>query len=386
MEQNNMKEVDLKEIIKNYEAQSLDKEIIELAKEDLEYGLTEKQIDYYLDKKLSVAQMKQYSRAMRAGLSEEFIRMLKNGNFKCRQLEVIIDFHLKGVPVESMKDTITSSMEPHALNKALSAIYEKMQQAKESIPEENVEAVRIYEKIEEMLSGIGENSNFLQAVMDKLGTLDTIAQSNDDVREALSKSVEEKERIINDQQDRITQAAKENAELRKKLEEVSNSKASFENEKAHYEKELCELRTENEALRKEKEDMVRQIEDKEKELTKKNDELEEVSNRKVPNMNFDTTITDKNGVMGRVHVEQTQRKSPEGLLALAGKKLFGKQRVNLIKQLTGKGLNQQQMEQIKVAIESGLTDEEVIDIINSGFSAQEMEQAIQIVIAEKMYQ
>ena len=358
MEQNNMKEVDLKEIIKNYEAQSLDKEIIELAKEDLEYGLTEKQIDYYLDKKLSVAQMKQYSRAMRAGLSEEFIRMLKNGNFKCRQLEVIIDFHLKGVPVESMKDTITSSMEPHALNKALSAIYEKMQQAKESIPEENVEAVRIYEKIEEMLSGIGENSNFLQAVMDKLGTLDTIAQSNDDVREALSKSIEEKERIINDQQDRITQATKEYAELRKKLEEVSNSKASFENEKAHYEKEL----------------------------TKKNDELEEVSRRKVPNMNFDTTITDKNGVMGRVYVEQTQRKSPEGLLALAGKKLFGKQRVNLINQLTGKGLNQQQMEQIKVAIESGLTDEEVIDIINSGFSAQEMEQAIQIVIAEKMYQ
>lgn len=386
MEQNNMKEVDVKEIIKNYEAQNLDKEVIELAKEDLEYGLKEEQIDYYLDKKLSIAQMKQYSRAMRAGLSEEFIRMLKNGNFKCRQLEVIIDFHLKGVPVESMKDTITSSMEPHALNKALAAIYEKMQQAKESIPTENAEAVKIYEKIEEMLSGIGENSNFLQAVMDKLGTLDTIAQSNDDVREALSKSIEEKERIINDQQNSITQATKENAELRKKLEEISDSKESFEKEKARYEKEIRDLRAENEALRKEKEDMVRQIEDKEKELTMKNDELEEVSRRRVPNMNFDTTITDKNGVTGRVHVEQTQRKSPEGLLALAGKKLFGKQRVNLIKQLTGKGLNQQQMEQIKVAIESGLTDEEVIDIINSGFSAQEMEQAIQIVMAEKMYQ
>lgn len=132
--------------------------------------------------------------------------------------------------------------------------------------------------------------------------------------------------------------------------------------------------------------MVRQIEDKEKELTKKQDEIEEVSKRRVPSMDFDTTITDKNGMAQRVHVEQTRRKSPEGLLALAGKKLFGKSRGNLIKQLTGKGLNQQQMEQIKVAIESGLTDEEVIDIINSGFSAQEMEQAIQIVIAEKMYQ
>lgn len=386
MEQNKLRDIDIANFLDAHAGEGFDQEVRDLATEDLRYGLSTEQVVLYLDAQLSVAQMRQLSRALRAGLSNDFILMLKNGRFKYRQLEVIIDYHLKGIPVDAIQENINSNMKTHAIHKALSAIYEKMQQAKESIPEENVEAVRIYEKIEEMLSGIGENSNFLQAVMDKLGTLDTIAQSNDDVREALSKSIEEKERIINDQQDRITQATKEYAELRKKLEEVSNSKASFENEKAHYEKELCDLRTENEALRKEKEDMVRQIEDKEKELTKKNDELEEVSRRKVPNMNFDTTITDKNGVMGRVHVEQTQRKSPEGLLALAGKKLFGKQRVNLIKQLTGKGLNQQQMEQIKVAIESGLTDEEVIDIINSGFSAQEMEQAIQIVIAEKMYQ
>ena len=88
-----------------------------------------------------------------------------------------------------------------------------------------------------------------------------------------------------------------------------------------------------------------------------------------------------------VHVERTLRKSPDNILALAGKKLFkNKSRVNLIKHLTGKGLNQEQMVQVKAAIESGLTDEEVIDIINSGFSAAEMEQAIQIVVAEKMYQ
>lgn len=74
-------------------------------------------------------------------------------------------------------------------------------------------------------------------------------------------------------------------------------------------------------------------------------------------------------------------------MALAGKKIFkGKSRINLIKELTGKGLNPEQMEQIKVAIQSGLNEQEVIDIINSGFSAKEMAQAIEIVVADRMYQ
>lgn len=44
------------------------------------------------------------------------------------------------------------------------------------------------------------------------------------------------------------------------------------------------------------------------------------------------------------------------------------------------------MEQVKAAIQSGLNEQEVIDIINSGFSAKEMAQAIEIVVADRMYQ
>lgn len=72
---------------------------------------------------------------------------------------------------------------------------------------------------------------------------------------------------------------------------------------------------------------------------------------------------------------------------MAGKKLFGGNKgMNLIKHLTGKGLNHAQMEQVRIAIESGLEENEVIDIINSGFTAEEMAQAIQIVMADKAYQ
>lgn len=387
MEQRTISERDLEQVIDKYVGENYEKEAVALAKEDLTAGVPKDLVALYMDKRLSVAQMQQYSRAMRAGLSEDFIRMLKDGNFKYRQLEVIIDFHLKGVPMESIGKEISSDMEPHAIHKALTAIYEQLEKAKATVPQGNEEAKEICEKIEKMLSGIGDNSNYLQAVMDKLGTLDSIAQGNDDVRETLSKSIEEKERIINEQQAFITQATKENGELRRKLQEISESKNSFEKKQLSYEKEMESLRAENEALRKEKEDMVREITDKEKELAKKEEDMALVQSRpRVPNVNYDTVVVGGDGRRQSIHVEHTSKRSPEGLLALAGKKLFGKSKVNLIKQLTGKGLNQQQMEQIKVAIESGLTDEEVIDIINSGFSAEEMKQAIEIVIAEKMYQ
>jgi hypothetical protein len=43
------------------------------------------------------------------------------------------------------------------------------------------------------------------------------------------------------------------------------------------------------------------------------------------------------------------------------------------------------MQAVKVAIESGLSDEEVADIIDSGFSAEEMLSAIEIVVADRNY-
>ena len=74
-------------------------------------------------------------------------------------------------------------------------------------------------------------------------------------------------------------------------------------------------------------------------------------------------------------------------IKLAGKKCFrSKAKYNLIQQMKEADLSKSQMEQIQVAIESGLTDTEVSDIINSGFDVEEMAQAIQILLADKMYQ
>jgi len=101
-------------------------------------------------------------------------------------------------------------------------------------------------------------------------------------------------------------------------------------------------------------------------------------------------LIQNNGSMPLVRAKSgygKKRRKPEGIRAFA-EKIFGKGRQGsgLIKQLTGKGLNPAQMEQVRMAIQAGLTEQEVGDLIDSGFSAEEMAQAVEIVVAEKAYQ
>ena len=102
---------------------------------------------------------------------------------------------------------------------------------------------------------------------------------------------------------------------------------------------------------------------------------------------YQAVVPNRYGGTQIVQIEHIRKKGPEHLLALAGKKCFrSKAKYNLIQQMKEADLSKSQMEQIQVAIESGLTDTEVSDIINSGFDVEEMAQAIQILLADKMYQ
>lgn len=97
-------------------------------------------------------------------------------------------------------------------------------------------------------------------------------------------------------------------------------------------------------------------------------------------------VRGRNGERNLVPVERNVRRKPDRLKSFAEKILgSGRQDSELIKQLTGKGLNPAQMEQVRMAVQAGLTGQEVNDLIDSGFSAEEMAQAVEIVVAEREY-
>ena len=86
-----------------------------------------------------------------------------------------------------------------------------------------------------------------------------------------------------------------------------------------------------------------------------------------------------------VCMEYTNSKSPEGIIAKAGRILKGLGKPNVLHTMADAGLNSEQMAMLGQAKQKGLTDAELIDIICCGFDIEEMAQAIDIVLMEKSY-
>ena len=370
--------------------------VLQLVAGDFEYGLGREQIKRYAEKNWKIERMEQFSKALRMTDNEDFLSMLENGNFGAEQMEVLIRFMGKGLPAQQIESVANRDMKPHAMQKALQKVYEAAEQAKKAAETEPVFIKEVQERIDAMVDGIGDNKDFLLKVMDKLGSIDQLQQSNDDVRESLAKTIEQKDRELEEQQRSNNKLAVECAELRTKYSSLLERQENFEQEKAAFEQEKEGIAREQNQLLEENKRLGKENEELEKKISELTEQLSEMEKSDMDQVNRATEegssekadyFAAVKGIDQMVHVERTVARRPERIMALAGKKFFkGKSRVNLIKELTGKGLNPEQMEQIKVAIQSGLNEQEVIDIINSGFSAEEMAQAIEIVVADRMYQ
>lgn len=363
---------------------NVNNDVLKLVKRDLEYGYSREMVETYIRTGWGIDRMRELSEIIGKTSDKEFISFIKENQFSARQMRTLLEFHLKHISVEDMIAVTGKGLSEFAVNKMLGELakaQEQVEDAKEKLEQEVLEdgkSQEIMEKISEMVSGIGDNKDFLEKVLTKLEQLDAIKKNGDDVKESFSHTIETQEKLISEQQTSLNQQAKELARKNTSIEKLT--------------KELDDARKEAEDVRKERNEMERKIE----ELQKENEALKQEADRKeevkpeaqpgrIPEF-YETKVVGANGVPQTIQVERMTRRSPDGLLALAGKKLFkGKNRLNLIVHLKNANLNTGQMQQVKAAIEAGLKDEEVVDIINSGFSAEEMAQAIEIVLAEKMY-
>lgn len=363
---------------------NVNNDVLKLVKRDLEYGYSREMVETYIRTGWGIDRMRELSEIIGKTSDKEFISFIKENQFSARQMRTLLEFHLKNISVEDMIAVTGKGLSEFAVNKMLGELekaQEQVEDAKEKLEQEVLEdgkSQEIMEKISEMVSGIGDNKDFLEKVLTKLEQLDAIKKNGDDVKESFSHTIETQEKLISEQQTSLNQQAKELARKNTSIEKLT--------------KELDDARKEAEDVRKERNEMERKIE----ELQKENEALKQEADRKeevkpeaqlgrIPEF-YETKVVGANGVPQTIQVERMTRRSPDGLLALAGKKLFkGKNRLNLIVHLKNANLNTGQMQQVKAAIEAGLKDEEVVDIINSGFSAEEMAQAIEIVLAEKMY-
>ena len=344
-------------------------DVLKLAKEDLELGYPKELVAMYAEAGWQMDRCRKFSSIMRANSDGELLQLLAEGGFNPYQMQLLANYYDKGVAGAQLADVGSKGLTAYDMEQALKLVYQANRETGTAQGKESPETEIPQE----------------QAV-------------------SMAEELRQREKELEEQQEINNKQASENAKLRTKVESLEKQVRELEQEKAGYDSEKRSILEErdriyrqNQILLEEKEQLIADLEEVQKEKDgleqslkgKEDKEMAQAakSSRDMGNHDFVAAIKGRNGETRLVPVERTSRRKPEGIRAFA-EKIFGKGRQGsgLIKQLTGKGLNPAQMEQVRMAIQAGLTEQEVGDLIDSGFSAEEMAQAVEIVVAEKAYQ
>lgn len=387
------------------------KSMREIAARDFEYGLSKEDIMLYADKQhLPLGSVEQLSRALKVQNGRELVNYLRDSGLNAYQMEIVVDFYKKGVSLEKIREVMGQEQTAYSLSQALQKVYEALYQAgKNAMGNNGVQEIQ--GKIEAVVAQVGENKAFLDQVLSKLEEIDA-GQNTDALSQNFIEKLEEKDAIIKSQQEENNKLAADNAALRSKKdglqdleEKLKGTKEKLEQKKAEFMEQVKQIEAERndalarlEAAGKEKEAMERKLESMEQEMDAVKKQFRQVKENGVTIPggtiktdskrnagNYQALVSGPGGKQQVIEVERTEKKNPAGIMAMAGKLFKDKSRGRLIQTIAGAGLDGSQMEQVKYALQSGLSEEETINIIQCGFDAEQMGKAIEIVLLEKSY-
>ena len=401
METKKPENVQVASVIVEFKNNGCRDDVLRVAKEDLELGYPKELVALYAEAGWQMDRCKKFSSIMRADSDGELLRMLADGGFNPYQMQLLANYYEKGVPVAQLRDVGSRNLTAYDMEQALKLVYQANREAEMEKAGESPENGSLQERIV-----------------------------------SLEEELRQREKELGEQQEINNKQASEGAGLRIKIESMEKQVRELEQEKAGWDSEKRSILEErdrfyrqNQTLMEEKSQLIADLEEIQKEKDGVEQRLKEMESRALAEAegpraagtkgaevqqaaeeqqtagrqtasggqginagdsagnDYLAAIRGRNGEKHLIPVERTVRRKPEGLKAFAEKLLGrGRQSSGLIKQLTGKGLNPAQMEQVRMAVQAGLTGQEINDLIDSGFGAEEMAQAVEIVLAEKAYQ
>lgn len=356
---------------------------IQLVQDDLLYGLSKEETERYTQKNYDFKQMQVYSRCLRNDYSEEVIAVITSDGLTGLQMEVALEFYEKGVPIGTISKVATGDMTAVTMKRTYQRILSEMNKLDENTSSEVGYVKQLIEEIKEVVHKLEYQEKRYDALNDKLRELE-IARQDLEVDNKLLKDLEEKDSLLMEQQNKLSEAHTAIARLRNELEGYR------------------------------KENDVMQIQSRENEGTKKQQGSIEETGKWVPastivfgNSNKTIQITNEqqrpetvpvyyripvgysialvegNTVLFRSEpIEKTVR-TTSGALGIFSKLAFKKKsRQDLVKLITSKELLPEQLMQIRIAIEKGLTEGQLLELINHKVSAEQMKEIIEIAVLE----
>ena len=364
-------------------SKNVSEEVIKLVRSDLEDGLTEEQTDIYMNKNLNIDQMKALSSCLHKGIPDEMIALLKENNLSGNQMCVSLEFYEKGVPIDAIKEIIVRGDNTIAMRSAYSKILENMEQMKKESEKAPEYVEELVEQIRDMVGKIHHQEERYDALNKKLAHIEK-NKGDEEVMNRLVKENSDKDAMIESQQNELNKANGTIARLRDDIEKKDKEMVRMSNRIESLEDKIMSVATQTEAAKESKivEEPVKSEPAKTAEDVAANQKLAE--DKKIVPIYYQIPVVDASGHMiQRAFIDRNVRKGGNGVAGLFSKLSFKKKsRADIVKLLASGELVPAQLCQIKSAIEKGLTESQLIELINNNVSAEKMKEIIEIAVLE----
>ena len=360
---------------------------IALVKSDYEYGLTEEEISLYLNKSYDIEQMKILSECLHKDVPKDVIDIIKNTKYSVHQMQVSLEFYEKGVPVQTIKEVMDKGEKPITMRRLYEEVLEQLNKVKKQIPEESEYVKALISQMDEVVAKINHQNERYDALNKKLSEIET-SKDDEEVRGRLVKENQDKDALINSQQNELNKASSTIARLRDDIEKKDKEMKRMGDRIESLEDKIISVATENKKEAESKAEpqesqSVQQADKKMVDTVAVPQNMQAVANG-IP-VYYQIPVVDGTGnVVQRLSIERSVRKSSNsGVVSLFARLSFKKKsRADIVKLVASGDLVPAQLVQIKSAIEKGLTESQLVELINNNISAEKMKEIIEIAVLE----
>lgn len=355
-------------------------EILKLVESDLQYGLTIEETEMYTSKRFDYAQMKVYSSCLRNGYPDDVRDCITREGLTGEQMAVALEFYEKGVPLKTIAEvTENSSHTAFTMKKLFQSIVSKVQAAGESVQAQDDYAKELLEQIKSVVEKIEFQEKRYDALNEKLKELQTAGQDAK-IQNNLLNQLAEKDSMLEKQQDELNEARGTIARLRNEMDAIRKEKDRLEKRTEDMEKEAV---VNGSNAVQEPETVVTDKREDTKNMVQTEAKQETPVFPTFPGVGYNVAVVDGNGkIVSFMPVERMERKREKSSVSALFSRLSFKKKIDIVKLVAEKDLEPKQLVQIRSAIEKGLSEEQLLVLINNQIPAEQMEEIINIAVYE----
>ena len=292
-------------------------------------------------------------------------------------MAVALEFYEKGVPIETVAEiTENSSQTAFVMKKLFRNVMEKLQEAGKAAKEQGGYAEELLEQIKAVVEKIEFQEKRYDALNEKIQELKTAGQDTK-IQNNLLAQLSEKDGLLEKQQNELNDARATIARLRNEMDSMKKEREALEKRTEELEKEAAGRSSMTEA---EPEKAVEPAKD----MAQQAAGMQEAPlYPQIPGAGYNVAVVNEKGqIVSVVPVERMERKKDNRTVTSLFSRLAFKKKIDIVKLVAENDLEPKQLVQIRSGIEKGLSEEQLLVLINNQIPAEQMEEIINIAVYE----